>query len=64
MMKTALLIYIALLLAIILLAAIPDDGYRKGYLDGYRAAQYEQLPSIGIEGHKRPAPELRDKNHG
>jgi hypothetical protein len=59
-MKTALLIYIALTLAIVLVAAMPD-GYRKGYMDGYRAAQYEQLPGIGIEGHKRPAPELRGK---
>ena len=62
-MKTALLIYIALMLAIILVAAMPD-GYRQGYADGYRAAQYGQLPGIGIEKHKRPAPELQDKNNG
>jgi hypothetical protein len=60
-MKTALLIYIALMLAIILLAAMPDKGYHQGYLDGYRAAQYEQLPGIGIDIHKHPAPELRGK---
>ena len=59
-MKTALLIYIALMLAIILVAAMPD-GYRKGYMDGYRAAQVEQLPGIEIDTHKRMNPALQGK---
>jgi len=59
-MKTVLFIYIAMLLAIILIAAMPD-GYRQGYMDGYRAAQVEQLPSVGIEKHKRMNPALQGK---